>query len=100
MVYNICRSLLRMIYALLFRLEASGTENIPATGPVVLCSNHISNFDPPTVGVKVRRKVHYMAKAELFNIPLFGPLIRAVWRISCQTRGRQQRGHSHLRSVC
>ena len=30
MVYNICRSLLRMIYALLFRLEASGTENIPA----------------------------------------------------------------------
>lgn len=78
MVYNICRSLLRMIYSLLFRLEASGTENIPATGPVVLCANHISVFDPPTVGIKLRRKVHYMAKAELFNIPLFGPLIRAV----------------------
>ncbi len=54
MVYNICRILLRMIYALLFRLEASGTENIPATGPVVLCANHLSMFDPPTVGIKVR----------------------------------------------
>ncbi|MFC5650837.1 lysophospholipid acyltransferase family protein [Paenibacillus solisilvae] len=78
MVYNICRSLLRLIYAVLFRFEASGTENIPATGPVVLCANHISVFDPPTVGIKLQRKVHYMAKAELFNIPLFGSLIRTV----------------------
>ena len=78
MVYNVCRSLLRLIYRFLFRFEASGLENIPAAGPVVLCSNHISLLDPPTVGTKVNRKVHYMAKAELFNIPLFGAFIRSL----------------------
>src|SRR4051812_16324497 len=78
MVYNVCRSLLRLIYAVLFRFEASGLENIPAAGPVVLCSNHISLLDPTTVGTKVNRKVHYMAKAELFNVPLFGAFIRKL----------------------
>jgi len=77
MLYLIFRFLLRTIYTLLFRLEARGTENIPATGPVVLASNHISNFDPPTVGVKVKRKVHFMAKEELFKIPVFGALIHS-----------------------
>ncbi|MDQ8735477.1 lysophospholipid acyltransferase family protein [Paenibacillus sp. LHD-38] len=77
MLYLIFRFLLRVLYTLLFRLEARGTENIPATGPVVLASNHLSNFDPPTVGVKVKRKVYFMAKEELFRVPVFGPLIRA-----------------------
>jgi 1-acyl-sn-glycerol-3-phosphate acyltransferase len=77
MLYLIFRFLLRVIYTLLFRLEARGTENIPANGPVILASNHLSNFDPPTVGVKVRRKVHFMAKEELFKIPVFGPLIHS-----------------------
>ncbi|MFC4808469.1 lysophospholipid acyltransferase family protein [Paenibacillus sp. GCM10023250] len=78
MLYSICRSLLRIIYAVLFRFEATGLENIPPTGPVVLCSNHISLLDPPTVGTPVNRKVHYMAKAELFAVPLFGPFIRSL----------------------
>ncbi|CAM3969190.1 1-acyl-sn-glycerol-3-phosphate acyltransferase [Paenibacillus alkaliterrae] len=77
MLYRVFRFLLRVIYTLVFRLEARGTENIPTAGPVVLASNHISNFDPPTVGVKVRRKVHFMAKEELFKIPVFGALIHS-----------------------
>lgn len=78
MLYKVCRGLLRFLYAIFFRFEAHGLENIPATGPVVLASNHISLFDPPTVGIKLDRMVHFMAKAELFKIPLFGPLIRGV----------------------
>ncbi|GGG57474.1 lysophospholipid acyltransferase family protein [Paenibacillus radicis (ex Gao et al. 2016)] len=76
MLYRICRFLLLVIYNVIFRLEAIGKENIPAEGPVVLASNHLSNFDPPTVGIKLKRKVHYMAKQELFDVPVFGPLIR------------------------
>ncbi|TYP77785.1 lysophospholipid acyltransferase family protein [Paenibacillus methanolicus] len=78
MLYVVVRGLLRMFYTIVFRFKAVGLENIPSEGPVVLCSNHISNFDPPTVGIKVPRKVHYMAKAELFDIPVFGPLIRGL----------------------
>jgi 1-acyl-sn-glycerol-3-phosphate acyltransferase len=77
MLYVFFRFLLNAIYTLLFRLEAKGIENIPTEGAVILASNHLSNFDPPTVGVKVKRKVHFMAKEELFKIPVFGSLIRS-----------------------
>ncbi len=77
MLYVIFRFLLRVMYTILFRLEARGTHHIPESGPVILASNHLSNLDPPTVGVKVRRKVHFMAKEELFKIPVFGWLIHS-----------------------
>ncbi|MDQ6418255.1 lysophospholipid acyltransferase family protein [Paenibacillus sp. LHD-117] len=77
MLYVIFRFLLRVLYRLLFRLEARGLHHIPASGPVVLASNHISNLDPPTIGVLVPRKVNFMAKEELFKVPVLGPLISA-----------------------
>ncbi|GIP15165.1 1-acyl-sn-glycerol-3-phosphate acyltransferase [Paenibacillus montaniterrae] len=77
MSYTIFRFLLRVIYRLLFRLKAVGTEHIPAEGAVIIASNHISLLDPPAVGVLIKRKVHFMAKEELFKVPVFGPLIRS-----------------------
>jgi 1-acyl-sn-glycerol-3-phosphate acyltransferase len=78
MFYRFCRFIVRTIFIVLYRLEARGISNIPLDGPVILCSNHKSLQDPITLGAWVPRKVHYMAKAELFRIPLFGPLIKAV----------------------
>jgi len=78
MLYRICQTLLRLIYATVFPLRATGLEHIPDTGPVLLCSNHISVLDPTTVGVKVKRKVHYMAKEELFRNPVIGAFLRAI----------------------
>lgn len=75
MIYNVCRGLLRIIYKILFRLEPSGLENIPNEGGVLLTSNHISLFDPPTIGILLDRKVHFMAKKELFDVFGFGWLI-------------------------
>ncbi|QNK55386.1 1-acyl-sn-glycerol-3-phosphate acyltransferase [Paenibacillus sp. PAMC21692] len=77
MLYLLFRFMLRVLYRLLFRLEARGLHHIPKDGPVILASNHISNLDPPTIGVLVPRKVNFMAKEELFKVPVFGPLIRA-----------------------
>lgn len=77
MLYRFSRVIVRLIYGSLYRLEASGVENIPAAGPVILCSNHKSLQDPFTLGAWVPRKVHYMAKAELFRIPVVAPVIRA-----------------------
>ncbi|MEC0243351.1 lysophospholipid acyltransferase family protein [Paenibacillus dokdonensis] len=75
MIYIFCRGLLRVIFAFMYRLEAVGKENIPDEGGVLLCSNHISILDPMTVGIKFRRKVKFMAKAELFKVPVLGWLI-------------------------
>ncbi len=52
------------------RGQIYGAENVPKTGPLVVVSNHASNFDPPLVSNCVRRPVAYMAKEELFKIPI------------------------------
>jgi len=76
MLYTFSRSIVRFLYRLLFRLEVRGLSNIPSEGPVILCSNHTSMLDPFTLGARVPRKVHYMAKDVLFRIPVVSQLIR------------------------
>jgi 1-acyl-sn-glycerol-3-phosphate acyltransferase len=76
MIYAICRVLARTLYTLVYRLEARGVSNVPASGPVVLCCNHISLQDPITLATWLNRKVYYMAKEELFRIPILRTIIR------------------------
>ncbi|MHA6530897.1 lysophospholipid acyltransferase family protein [Paenibacillus sp. BAC0078] len=78
MIYAICVGLLRLIYAVLFPLKIIGKENVPKEGGVLLCANHISLLDPMTIGIKLKRQVKYMAKAELFNVPVLGWLINKL----------------------
>jgi 1-acyl-sn-glycerol-3-phosphate acyltransferase len=62
---------------LLFHTRASGLENIPKDGPFVIVSNHASFLDPYLIGYTSReREVGFMAKEELFKVPLFGSIIR------------------------
>lgn len=56
-------------------MKADGKEHIPAEGAVIVCCNHLSFWDPPVMGYVLPRKVRYMAKAELFRVPLLGRLI-------------------------
>jgi 1-acyl-sn-glycerol-3-phosphate acyltransferase len=63
-----------------YKPEIIGAENMPKTGGVLLCTNHIHNYDPPLVGVASPREVHFMAKAELFSVPVLKyimPMINA-----------------------
>jgi 1-acyl-sn-glycerol-3-phosphate acyltransferase len=59
-----------------FRGKIYGAENVPKEGPILVVSNHASYFDPPIVSSCVGRPVAYMAKEELFKIPVLGQLIR------------------------
>lgn len=58
-----------------FRGHTYGLEKIPNEGPVVIVSNHASDFDPPFVGACMRRPVAFMAKEELFDVPFLGKAI-------------------------
>lgn len=78
MIYVFCRGLLRFIFSILYRLESVGKEHVPSEGGVLLCANHISVMDPITIGIKLKRQVKYMAKAELFDVPVFGWLLRQL----------------------
>jgi 1-acyl-sn-glycerol-3-phosphate acyltransferase len=70
------RAALRGAYRLLGRLRVEGAENVPRAGPVILAPNHVSAADWPAVGVAAPRTLWFMAKEELFAIPVLGPLIR------------------------
>ena len=65
------------IYRLLFRGRTAGNANVPMEGALVVVANHGSHLDPPLLGHALGRPVAFMAKAELFRIPLLGPIIRA-----------------------
>lgn len=75
MFYTFAKNLLKIIYQLLFRLEAKNLHYVPKSGGVVLCSNHISLLDPPAIGVFIKRPISFMAKKELFDVPLLGSII-------------------------
>ncbi|BBB92971.1 MAG TPA: lysophospholipid acyltransferase family protein [Methylomusa anaerophila] len=76
MFLSLARILFTAVFTIFFRWRVYGTENIPTTGGVVIASNHISLFDPPVIGTAVPRLIHFMAKEELFQIPVFGWLIK------------------------
>ena len=65
------------IYKFLFKGNLIGKENIPKKGSFIMVSNHGSLLDPPLLGHAIGRNISFMAKSELFKIPLLGFVIKA-----------------------
>jgi 1-acyl-sn-glycerol-3-phosphate acyltransferase len=65
------------IYKFVFRGHLIGIENIPQKNAFIMVSNHGSLLDPPLLGHALGRNISFMAKAELFKIPLLGFIIKA-----------------------
>lgn len=77
-LYKFAKFVVSLILYPLYRLNVVGKNNIPKSGPVIICSNHISNFDPPVVGITSSRDIHFMAKGELFDKPVLGKLLKGI----------------------
>ena len=57
------------------KVSISGAEHLP-DGPLIFMSNHQSNFDILALLAAMPRQLHWIAKKELFEIPVFGPSMR------------------------
>ncbi len=90
MLYKIGKFLCAIIFKTLYRIEVTGKQNVPKKGPVIICSNHISNIDPPVVGITCPRDIHFMAKDELFQKKFIGGLLRKLHAFPVK-RGMQDR---------
>ena len=65
------------IFRFLFRGKTIGISNLPKRGGVVVVSNHGSHLDPPILGHALGRPVAFMAKSELFKVPILSLIISA-----------------------
>lgn len=74
--YQFAKGVVKGLLTPIYRFEAIGAENIPASGPVLICSNHIHNLDPISVGVTVKRDISFMAKEELFKVPVLKTVVK------------------------
>ncbi len=81
MIYTIAKLIFSIFCKIYFRLEVKGADNVPKKGGVLVASNHSSLLDPVIVGVGISRATYYLTKQSLFEIPVFGSLIRALHTI-------------------
>ncbi len=65
------------IYKILFRGKLEGEKNIPKGNSFIIVSNHGSLLDPPFLGHALGLKVSFMAKQELFSVPILSQIIKA-----------------------
>lgn len=77
-LYGAVKTVLRPATRLFFDAKVSGEENVPMIGPLVVAANHRSFLDPPMLGTWFPRTIHFMAKEQLFKIPVLGFLIDTV----------------------
>lgn len=88
-VYDASAAVLRAMFSTVFRARVRGIENVPSSGPLIVASNHLSYFDPPALCYCPRR-IRFMAKQELFGIPLLAPLIRTLGAYPVDRHGSPQ----------
>lgn len=70
----VSRYFLLPLYA---RIEVRGLENVPPEGPLVIASNHLNDADPGIICTRIRLPIAFMAKIELFHVPLLAQFLRA-----------------------
>src|SRR3989304_10612017 len=82
MFYDVTCFFIGIFARLLFPLRIIGSENIPEEGGVIIAANHLSYLDIPLLGYSInrtrRRHADFMAKKELFAIPVIGFLFQKL----------------------
>ena len=77
MFYTIAASIAKLILLVIFRVKITNVENFNKTeGRCIICANHISIFDPVILACFTKRKISFMAKKELFEIPVVRTIMK------------------------
>ncbi len=74
-MYYLTQLAVRLWLRIFLGLRIEGSRDVPMRGGVLLCSNHISNWDPVVLAACLSRPVSFLAKEELFRIRWLKPII-------------------------
>ena len=78
MFYKICRSICYLVVILFWSLKIKGGNFVNHKGPLILAANHVSYLDPVIVGISVKRPIIFIAKKEVFDIPILSFILRKL----------------------
>lgn len=78
MFYKLVRFFCRILINIIFDINIIGIDEFPKKGAVIVYSNHRSNWDPILIGCALERPVFFMAKHELFEIPILSFIIKKL----------------------
>jgi len=70
MVYTIIKTIFFILFKIFWKIEITGSDNIPKKGSLIVAPNHVSYLDPVIIGISMKRKVHFIAKKEVFSTVL------------------------------
>ncbi|MCG9128395.1 1-acyl-sn-glycerol-3-phosphate acyltransferase [Candidatus Poribacteria bacterium] len=76
-LYRWSHRLTGLFFKIMGNMTVKGVENIPNEGGVLIVSNHISLLDPVIVGSAVQREIHFMARSDVFKVPILSNIITA-----------------------
>jgi 1-acyl-sn-glycerol-3-phosphate acyltransferase len=77
--YSFVCSTINIVLKLFFHFTSEGGENIPRSGAFIVAANHVSYLDPPIMGALFfGKQINFMAKSELFEVPLLSFAIRRL----------------------
>lgn len=79
--YSRAKFIVAPLYRFFMRVKAKGVENVPLDGGFVLCANHIAAVDVISIGAVCPRQLTFVAKKELFSVPVLGRLVKALGAI-------------------
>ena len=89
-----CRAAIRLFCRT--HVEVSGRGDLLAEGPALLVANHAGHLDPPVISIAVRRQVYFMARENLLQTPVIGPVLRrcGVFPVRPETADRTAIRHA------
>lgn len=90
-LFAVVRAILLKALVPFVRFRIIGLENVPRSGPLLVVANHLHNADPILLSIAFPRPLHFMAKKELFSVPIVKSVIRRVGAFPVD-RGRSDRG--------
>jgi 1-acyl-sn-glycerol-3-phosphate acyltransferase len=85
--YWVLKAILTPVLRYFFKVRIVGAENIPAEGPVIMASNHISFCDSIFLPLVLKRRITFVAKAEYFDDPKTAWFFSAVGQIPIRREG-------------
>ena len=74
-------------FILFYKVKVEGFKNIPHDRPILVAANHLSYLDPPLIAAVMKRNLAYMAKKELFEVPVLSFLI---WHLGAFAVNREK----------